>query len=126
MGPYLVYGFSGIVDEICTCATFLVQCGWSDLSIFCVKEIEDERYLFLDLASDGVYDDCKLFLVVGGQQEVGQLLIELVDVFEVGDACDVLSFIRVNSALGHAIISRGVSRMDWLDVGSCWSNEVIS
>ena len=71
------------------------------------------------MACEGVHDDCKPFLVVGGEQEVGQLLFELVDDFEVGDACDVLSFIRVNLVLGHAVISRGVSRMDWVDVGSC-------
>ena len=53
------------------------------------------------------------------------MLLELVDVFEVGDTCDVLSFIRVNFVLVHAVISRGVSRMDWLDVGSCWSNKVV-
>ena len=29
-------------------------------------------------------------------------------------------------ALGHSVISRGVSRMEWADVGSCWSNEVVS
>ena len=82
--------------------------------------------MFVDLAFDGVHDECKPFLVVGGEQEVGQLLLGLVGFFEVGDACDVLSFIRVNFALGHAVISRGVSRMDWADVGSCWSNEVLS
>ena len=54
------------------------------------------------------------------------MLIELVDVFEVGDTCDVLSFIHVNFALVHAVISRGVSRMDWADVGSFRSNEVVS
>ena len=43
LGPDLVYGFAGIVDEICTCVAFLVQCGWIDLSIVCVKEREDER-----------------------------------------------------------------------------------
>ena len=126
MDPDLVYGFAGIVDEICACAAFLVQCGWSDLSIFCVKEREDERYFFSDLACDGVHDYCKPFSVVGVDPEVGQLLLELVDVFEVGDACDALSFIFLNLALGHAVISRGVSRMDWADVGSCWSNEVVS
>ena len=42
------------------------------------------------------------------------MLLELVDVFEVGDTCDVLSFICVNFALGHAVISRGVSRMECL------------
>ena len=46
------------------------------------------------------------------------MLLELVDVFEVGDACNVLSFICVNFALGHAVISRGVSKMYWADVGS--------
>ena len=80
----------------------------------------------VDLACDGVHDDCKPFSVIGGEQEVGQLLLKLVDVFEVRDVCDVLSFIRVNFALGHAVISRGVSRMDWADVGSCWSDEVVS
>ena len=50
------------------------------------------------------------------------MLSELVYIFEVGDACDVLSFIRVNLALGHAVIIRGVSRMDWADVGICWSD----
>ena len=82
--------------------------------------------MFVDMYCDGVHDDCKPFSVVGGEQEVGKLLLELVDVFEVGDACDVLSFIRVNLALVHAVISRGVSRMYWEDVGSCWSNEVVS
>ena len=82
--------------------------------------------MFVDLACDGFHDYCKPFLVVGGEQEVGQLLFKLVDVFEVGDACDVLSFIRVNFALGHAVKCRGVSKMDWVDVGSCWGNEVIS
>ena len=81
---------------------------------------------FFDLACDGVHDDCKPFSVVGGEQEIGQLLLELVDVFEVGDACDVLSFICVDLPLGNSVISRGVSRMDWADVGSCWSNDVVS
>ena len=83
--------------------------------------------MFVYLACDGVHDYCKPFSVVGGYQEVGQLLLmfKLVDVFEVVDACDVLSFIFVNFALGHAVISRGVSRMDWSYLGSCWSNEVI-
>ena len=45
------------------------------------------------------------------------MLLKLVDVFEVGDTCNVLSFIRVNFALGHAVKCRGVSRMDWVDVG---------
>ena len=74
--------------------------------------------MFVDLDCDRVHDDCKPFSVACGEQEVGQLLLELVDIFEVGDACDVLSFIRVNFAVGHAIISRRVSRMDWADVGS--------
>ena len=82
--------------------------------------------MFVDLACDGVHDDCNPFSVVGGEKEVGQLLLELVDVFEVRDACDVLSFISVNFALGHAVISRGVSRMDWADVGSCWIDEDVS
>ena len=82
--------------------------------------------MFVDLACDRVHDYCKPFSVVGGEQEVGQLLSELVYIFEVGDACNVLSFIRVNFALGRAVISRGVSRMDWADVGSCWSHEVLS
>ena len=93
MDPDLVYGFAGFVDEIFTCVAFLVQCGWIDLSIVFLKEREDERYLFVDMACDGVHDDCKTFLVVGGEQEVGQLLLELVDFFEVGDACNVLSLI---------------------------------
>ena len=71
------------------------------------------------------HDYCKPFSSVGGEQEVGQLLLELVDVLEIGDACDVLSFIRVNFVLGHAVISWGVSRMDWADVGSCWSDKVV-
>ena len=50
----------------------------------------------------------------------------MVDVFEVGDTCDVLSFIHVDLALGNAVISRGVSRMDWADVGSFQGNEVVS
>ena len=29
--------FSGIVDEVRECVTFLVQCGWSDMSIIGVK-----------------------------------------------------------------------------------------
>ena len=82
--------------------------------------------MFVDLACDGVHDYCKPFLVVGGEQEVGQLLFKLVDVFEVGDACNVLSFICVYFSLGHAVKSRGVSRMDLEDVGSCWGNEVLS
>ena len=72
--------------------------------------------MFVDLACDGFHDDCKPFSVVGGDQEVGQLLLELVDFFEVGDVYNVLSFIRVSFALGHAGISRGASRMDWADV----------
>ena len=82
--------------------------------------------MFVDLACDGVHDNCEPFSVVGRDQEVGQLLLELVDDFEVGDTCDVLYFIRVNFALVHAVISRGVSRMEWSDVGSCRSNEVVS
>ena len=62
--------------------------------------------MFVDLTCDGVHDDCKPFSVLGVDQEVGQLLLELVDVFEVGDTCDVLSFIHVDFALGHAVISR--------------------
>ena len=82
--------------------------------------------MFVDLACDWVHDDCEPFLFIGGDQEVGQLLLDLVDVFEVGDTCNVLSFIRVDFALGHAVISRAVSRMDWADVGSFWSNEIVS
>ena len=37
LDPDLVYGFAGVVDEICTCVAFLVQRGWSDFSIVCVK-----------------------------------------------------------------------------------------
>ena len=102
------------------------SCSWSDLSIVCVKEREYERLLFVDLAHNRVHDECDPFSVVGGEQEVGQLLIELVDVFEVGDACNILYFIRVNFALGHAVIIRGVSRMNWVDVGIFRSNEVVS
>ena len=82
--------------------------------------------MFVDLAFDRVHDYCNPFSVVGREKEVGQFLFELVDVFEVGDTCDVLSFIRVNFALGHTVKCRGVSRMDWADVGSCWGNEVVS
>ena len=39
LDPDLVYGLYGIVYEICTCFEFLVQCGWSDLSIACVNLI---------------------------------------------------------------------------------------
>ena len=53
------------------------------------------------------------------------MLFELVDIFEVRDMCNVLSFIRVNFALVHAVKCGGVSRMDWVDVGSCWGNEVV-
>ena len=81
--------------------------------------------MFVDFACEGVHDYCMPLSVVGIDQEVGQLLFKLVDVFEFGDACDVLSFICLYIALGHAVISRGVSRMDWADVGSCWSNEVV-
>ena len=82
--------------------------------------------MFIDLACDGVHDYCKPFSVVCGKQEVGQLLFELVGIFEVGDMCDELSFIRVNFALGHAVKCRGVSRMEWVDVGSFWGNEVVA
>ena len=81
--------------------------------------------MFVNLACDEVHGDCKPISVVGGDQEVGQLLLELVDVFEVGDTCDVLSFIRVDFTLGHAVISRGISRMDWEDVGSFRSNKIV-
>ena len=81
--------------------------------------------MFVDLTSDRVHDYCKPFSVVGGEQEVGQLLFELVDVFEEGDTFDVLSFICVNFALGHAVKYRGISRMDWADVGSCWGNKIV-
>ena len=53
------------------------------------------------------------------------MLLKLVDVFEVGDTCDVLSFNCVDFVLGHAVISREVSRMDWSDVGSCRSKEIL-
>ena len=82
--------------------------------------------MFVDLACDRVHDDCKPFLVVGGEQDIGNLLLELVDVFKVGDAFNVLSFICVNFTLGHAVISRGVSRMDCEDLGSCWSDKVVN
>ena len=82
--------------------------------------------MFFDLARDRVHYECKPFSVVGGEQEVGQLLLDLVDVFEVRDTCDLLSFTCVNFALVHAVISRGVSRMEWADVGSFQRNEVIS
>ena len=72
------------------------------------------------------HDYCKLFLVIGGEQEVDQLLFELVDVFEVGKMCDILFFICVNFVLGHTVKCRGISRMDWADVGSCWGNKVVS
>ena len=81
MDPDLVYWFAGIVDEISACVAFLVQCGCIYLSIICVKEIEDEWWLFVDLACDVVHDYFKTFSVVGREQEVGQLLSELVDVF---------------------------------------------
>ena len=74
------------------------------------------------MACDGVHDDCELFLVVGGEQEVGQFLIELVDVFEVGDTCNVLSLVCLDFTLGHAVKCMGISRMYWADVGSCWGN----
>ena len=82
--------------------------------------------MFFDLTCDGVHDDCEPFSVVGIEQEVGQLLLELVDVFEVVDTWDVLSFIRVIFALVHAVISRGVFMIDWVDVGSCQRNKVVS
>ena len=82
--------------------------------------------MFVDLACERVHDDCKPFSVVGGEQEVDQLLLELVDVFEVGDTCDLLSFICMNFVLGHAVISRGVFMIDWVDVGSCQRNKVVS
>ena len=82
--------------------------------------------MFIDLACDWVHDYCKTFLVVGGEHEVGQLLFELVNVVEVRDASDVLSFIHVYYALGHAVKSKGVSRMEWADVGSCLGNKVVS
>ena len=53
-------------------------------------------------------------------------MFDLVDIFEVGDTCDVMSFIRANFALGHAVKSRKVSWMDWVYVGSCWGNEVVT
>ena len=53
--------------------------------------------MFVDLACDRVHDDCEPFSVVIREQEVGQLLFELVDVFEVRYTCDVLSLIHVNS-----------------------------
>ena len=77
------------------------------------------------MACDWVHDDCKPFLVVGGEQEVGQLLIKLVDVFEVGDTCDILSFIHMDFALVHSVIIRGGSNMDWAGVGSCQSNAIV-
>ena len=46
-------------------------------------------------------------------------------VFEVEDTCDVLSLVHVDFKLGHAIIYRGVSRIDWTDIGSYWGNEVV-
>ena len=48
------------------------------------------------------------------------MLNELVDDFEVGDACKVLSFIRVDFTLGHAIISRG-----GLQYGLCGCRELL-
>ena len=82
--------------------------------------------MFVDLACDWVHDYCNPFSVIHREQEVGQLLFDLVDVFEVGYTCDVLSLIYVNFALGHSVKCRGVSRVDWVDVGSCWGNEVVS
>ena len=81
--------------------------------------------MFVDLTCDGVHDYCKPFSVVGVEQEVGHLLFKLVDFFEVGDTCNLLSFFRVDFTLGHDVICRGVSRMDWADVGSCWVDEVV-
>ena len=81
--------------------------------------------MFVDFTCDGVHGYCKPFSGVGGEQEVDQLLLELVDVFEVVDTCEVLSLICVNFALGHAVKCRGISRMDWTDVSSCWGNEVV-
>ena len=43
LDPDMVYGFAWIVDEIFICVAFLVQCGWSYLSIVGVEEREDER-----------------------------------------------------------------------------------
>ena len=40
--------------------------------------------MFVDLECDGFHDDCKPFSGVVGEQEVGKLLLELVDFFEVG------------------------------------------
>ena len=123
--PDLVYGFSGIVDEVSACVAFLVQCGGSDLSIICVKEREDEWQFFVDLSYDGVRDYCKPFFVVGGEQEVGQLLFELVDVFEVRGTCNVLSFVGVDFTLGHAVKCREISRIYWADIEIFWGNEVV-
>ena len=81
--------------------------------------------LIWPVTGDRVHEYWKPFSVVGGEQEVGQLLFELVDVFEVGDTCNVLSFVRVNFTLGHSVKYRGISSMDWADVGSCWGNEVV-
>ena len=82
--------------------------------------------MFVDLTCDGVHDYYKPFSVVGGEQEVGKLLFELVDVFKVGDTCDVLSLICVNFALGHAVKCGGISWMGWVDVRICWGNEFVS
>ena len=54
------------------------------------------------------------------------MLFELVDVFDDEDTCDVLSFIRVNFALGHTVKCRGISSMEWADVGSCWGIKVVN
>ena len=81
--------------------------------------------MFVDLTNDRVHDYCKPFSAVGGEKEVGQLLFELVDVFEVGDTCNVLSFIHMNFALVHAVKCRGIFSMDWVDVESCWGKKIV-
>ena len=81
--------------------------------------------MFVYLICDGVHDYCKTSLVVGGEQGVGQFLFELIDVFEVGGTCDVMSFFRVDFTLGHAVKCKGISRIVWADVGSFWANEVV-
>ena len=105
MLPGLVVACVGSFEWLLRLITFRSkwQLRWCRL-IYCCR-------VCLYLAYDGVHDDCEPFFFIGGEQEVGQFLLDLVDVFEVGDACNVLSFIRVNFVLGHAIISRGVSRM---------------
>ena len=90
-----------------------------------MERYDGARTCIVDMDCDGDHYYCKTFSVVGGDQEFGQLLFELVDVFEVGDTCDVLSFIRVDLALGHVVKCWGVSSMDWADVGSFWGNEVV-